>query len=183
VFGAGDPLSGRWAALCRLERSRSGRRLAVSVHAAAIFSLAGNDVTPETVVAEIHPRRWFSAVPVAARRSKPRCLSGLLFGRQRAYSVLAGEQRTWGEARRQFPANRGRLRKGVEMFWNIGAIGRHGMQRTAFPNESAPKLVKSQELAEGSPAFDAWLQAYRKHLGEACQRANSLRVSPANANS
>jgi hypothetical protein len=68
------------------------------------------------------------------------------------------------------------------MLWNIGTIGRHGMQRSAFPNESASKLVKSQELAKASPAFDAWLQAYRKHLGEACQRANSLPASPANAN-
>jgi hypothetical protein len=88
-----------------------------------------------------------------------------------------------GESRLAIPADRGRLRKGVDMFWNIGAIGRHGMQRTAFPNESAPKLVKSQELAKASPAFDAWLQAYRKHLGEVSQRTNSLRASPANANS
>jgi hypothetical protein len=87
-----------------------------------------------------------------------------------------------GESPAAIPADRGRLQKGVDMLWNIGTIGRHGMQRTAFPNESAPTLVKSQELAKASPAFDAWLEAYRKHLGEACQRANSLHASPANAN-
>ena len=75
---------------------------------------------------------------------------------------------------------RGRLRKGVDMLWNIGTIDRHGMQRTA--NEMAPELVKSQELAKASPAFDAWLQAYRKRLEEACQRAKSLPASLANAN-
>ena len=68
------------------------------------------------------------------------------------------------------------------MLWNIGTIGRHEMQRTAFPNERAPKLVKSQELVKASPAFDAWLQAYRKRLEEACQPANSRPASPENAN-
>jgi len=87
-----------------------------------------------------------------------------------------------GESRAAIPADRGRLRKGVDMLWNIGTVGRHGMQRTAFPNESAAKLVKSQELAKASPAFDAWLQAYRKHLSEACQRVNYRPAAPANAN-
>ena len=87
-----------------------------------------------------------------------------------------------GESPAAIPADRGRLRKGVDMLWNIGTIGRHGMQRTAFPNERAAKLVKSQELAKASPAFDAWLQAYRKHLAEDCQCANYRPASPANAN-
>ena len=73
--------------------------------------------------------------------------------------------------------------KGVDMFWNSGKMGRRGMQGTAFPSESAQKLVKSQELAsKTSPAFDAWLQAYRKRLEEACRRPNSLPGSHANAN-
>jgi hypothetical protein len=80
------------------------------------------------------------------------------------------------------PTDRWRLRKGVDMLWNIGTIGRHGMQQTALPNERAPKLMKSEELAKASPAFHAWLQAYRKRLEEAYQRANSLPASPANAN-
>ena len=81
------------------------------------------------------------------------------------------------------PAARQRLQKGADMVWNfIGTIGRHGMQRTAFPNASEPKLVKSQELAKASPAFDARLHVYRKRLEEACQRANSRPASPANAN-
>jgi hypothetical protein len=87
-----------------------------------------------------------------------------------------------GESRAAIPADRGRLRKGVNMLWNIATIGRHGIERTAFPNERAPKLVKSQELAQASPAFAAWLQAYRKHLSEACQRANYRPASTANAN-
>jgi hypothetical protein len=87
-----------------------------------------------------------------------------------------------GESPAAIPADRGRLRKGVDMLWNIGTIGRHGMQRTAFPNERTAKHVKSQELAKASPAFDAWLQAYRKHLAEACQCANYRPASPANAN-
>jgi hypothetical protein len=68
------------------------------------------------------------------------------------------------------------------MFWNISMLGGHGMQRMAFPNEWAPKVVKSQEPAKASPAFDAWLQAYRKRLEEACQRAGCRPVLPANAN-
>jgi hypothetical protein len=136
------------------------------------------------------PKQWwprsthgggFQPFRLPARRSKPRCLSGLLFGRQRAYCVLAGEQRTWVSPA-AIPADRGRLRKGVDMFWNIGTIGRHGMQRTAFPNERAAKLVKSQELGKASPAFEAWLQAYREHLAEDCQCANYRPASPANAN-
>jgi hypothetical protein len=65
----------------------------------------------------------------------------------------------------------------------IGTIGRHGMQRTAFPNAREPKLVKSQELAKASPAFDAWLDAYRERLEEACQRANPRPAIARNANS
>jgi hypothetical protein len=80
------------------------------------------------------------------------------------------------------PADRRRLRKGVDMFWNIVWIGRHGMQPPAFPNERAPTLVKPQELPKTSPAFDAWLQAYRKHLEEACQPANSRPAKAANTN-
>ena len=39
------------------------KRVAVSVHATALSSLAGNAVTSEAV-AEIHPGRWFSTSPV-----------------------------------------------------------------------------------------------------------------------
>ena len=48
------------------EDGNDGRgRVAVSVHVAAVSFLAGNGVTPEAVVAEIHQGRWFSAVPIA----------------------------------------------------------------------------------------------------------------------
>jgi hypothetical protein len=68
------------------------------------------------------------------------------------------------------------------MLWNTGTIDRHGMRRTAFPDERAPEFVKSQELGKASPAFDAWLQAYRKRLEEACRRANSGSAPLANSN-
>jgi hypothetical protein len=68
----------------------------------------------------------------------------------------------------------GGLRKGVDMLWNVSKIGRRGEERTAVPHERAPEVVKSQEAAKTSPAFDAWLQAYRRRLEEACQRAKSL---------
>ena len=66
------------------------------------------------------------------------------------------------------------------MLWNVGTIVRQEMQGAAVPIEGAPSVVKSHELAMGSPAFDAWLQAYRKRLEEACQRAHSRPASPAN---
>jgi hypothetical protein len=69
----------------------------------------------------------------------------------------------------------------MDMYW-IDGIGRHEMQPTAFPNGRAPKVVKSPELAKASPVFDAWLEAYRQHLEEACRPANSQSASAANAN-
>jgi hypothetical protein len=69
------------------------------------------------------------------------------------------------------------------MLWNFFVkISRHGTQRRASRNASEPKLGKSQKLANASPAFDEWLQAYRMRLEEVCQRADSGPVSPARAN-
>ncbi len=69
------------------------------------------------------------------------------------------------------------------MLWNfIGGIGRHGMQQTALPEAREPKLVEGSELANASPAFDAWLQAYRERLEEFRQRADLRPASAANAN-
>lgn len=93
--------------------------------------------------------------------------------------MLAGDRRNVGSA--AIPANRGGCGKGVDMLWNVGTIVRQEMQGAAVPIEGAPSVVKSRELAMGSPAFDAWLQAYRKRLEEACQRAHSRPASPANA--
>jgi hypothetical protein len=71
----------------------------------------------------------------------------------------------------------------MHMLWNFTeTVRRHGMRRKVVRNASEPELVKSQKLGDVSTAFDAWLQAYRKHLEEVCQRANSRPVSPANAN-
>ncbi len=68
------------------------------------------------------------------------------------------------------------------MLWNtFGAIGSHGLQRTAF-NPKEPRLVERPQLAKPSPAFDAWLRAYRERLAEVCQRANLRPASAANAN-
>jgi len=67
------------------------------------------------------------------------------------------------------------------MLQNIGTIDKHGMQGTAFPNERAPKVVKSQEPVKASPVFDAWLQAYSKRLEEACLRPDPRPASIANA--
>lgn len=58
------------------------------------------------------------------------------------------------------------------MLWNISTIDRQERQGTSFPNEQ-PKVVKPQELAQASPAFDAWLQAYRRRLEQACMRTDS----------
>lgn len=64
----------------------------------------------------------------------------------------------------------------------IGTSGRRGIAEPALPGSSEPGLVNSHELPKTSPAFDAWLQAYRKRLAEACERANARPASPANAN-
>jgi len=42
---------------------------------------------------------------------------------------------------------------------------------------------KAQVLADVSTAFDAWLQAYRRHLEEVCQRTDSRPVTSPEANS
>ena len=64
----------------------------------------------------------------------------------------------------------------------LGTIGRPRTQRSALRNGSEPEPLNSPMIAKASPAFDQWLQAYRKRLEEACQRTNSGRVSHANAN-
>jgi hypothetical protein len=91
--------------------------------------------------------------------------------------VLAGEQRVWWVPM-AIPADRGRLRKGVDMVWNIGTIDKPETQRTELPDERAPKLAESGELVKAASAFEEWLQAYRKRLEETCQRANSRPASP-----
>ena len=64
-------------------------------------------------------------------------------------------------------------RKGVDMLWNIGTIDTQGARGTSLSNENGPKAVQAEEFATASPAFDAWLQTYRKRLEEACKRADS----------
>src|SRR5262245_18240502 len=98
-------------------------------------------------------------------------VSALRFGRERAYCELAGEQRTRRTvpARRQFMQLMDARRKCVDMLRNfIEIIGRQPAQRSAVsgPTETGP--VTSQGLTNVSPAFEAWLQAYRRRLEQVC---------------
>ena len=56
----------------------------------------------------------------------------------------------------------------------IGTIGRQWAQPSR-PTTTGP--VTSEQLAGVSPAFEAWLQAYRRRLEEGCERASSRAVS------
>jgi hypothetical protein len=58
------------------------------------------------------------------------------------------------------------------MLWNFTrTIRQDESRRKVFRNASDPEVSKTQRFADVSTGFDAWLQAYRKHLEEVCQRA------------
>jgi hypothetical protein len=58
----------------------------------------------------------------------------------------------------------------------IGIIARQSA-RSAFSGLTKTEPVTSQELAYVSPAFEAWLQTYRRQLEQVCERASSRAVS------
>ena len=69
-------------------------------------------------------------------------------------------------------------RKCVDMLRNfIGIIGRQWAQRSALGRPTKTGPVASQGLSNVSPAFEAWLQAYRRRLEQVCERASSRAVS------
>src|SRR5260370_5912613 len=69
-------------------------------------------------------------------------------------------------------------RKCVDMLRNfIGIIGRQSA-RSALSRVTNTRPVTTQGVANVSPAFEAWLQAYRRQLEQLCERASSRAVSP-----
>jgi hypothetical protein len=64
----------------------------------------------------------------------------------------------------------------------IEIIGRQAAQRSAFSSPTKTGPVKGQALANVSPAFEAWLQAYRRRLEQLCEGANSRGESAAKTN-
>jgi hypothetical protein len=67
-------------------------------------------------------------------------------------------------------------RKCVDMRRNfIGIISRQSA-RSASSRATKTGPVTSQGLAYVSPAFEAWLQAYRRRLEQVCERASSRAV-------
>jgi len=69
------------------------------------------------------------------------------------------------------------------MLWNfLGNISNRNQER-GYQNGSELNPGERQPFANApSPAFDAWLQVYRKRLEEVHQLTHSGRVSPTNAN-
>ena len=85
-------------------------------------------------------------------------------------------------SRRQFLGLMHACRKCVDMVGTFVAVmGRGGAQRAV----SSPKdtgLIKSEASANGLPAFEAWLHAYRKRLEEVCGVADPIAVSAGRTN-
>src|ERR1700757_1038069 len=101
------------------------------------------------LVAEIHPERCFSADPAFQPQSKSHCCQRIA-----AWSPACIEQAV--------------APRRCDMFWNsLGNIS-SGTRQTAYQGVSEPKLGETFANAS-SPAFDAWLQVYRKRLEEVCQ--------------
>ena len=69
-------------------------------------------------------------------------------------------------------------RKCVDMLRNfIGIIDRQSAQRSAFSRATKTESAAGQGLANVSPAFEAWLQVYRRQLEQVCERASSRALS------
>jgi hypothetical protein len=62
----------------------------------------------------------------------------------------------------------------------IETIGSHHAQRSASSSPTGPG--ESRGLANMSPAFERWLQAYRRRLEQICEDANSRALSAAALN-
>jgi hypothetical protein len=69
-------------------------------------------------------------------------------------------------------------RKCVDMLRNfIRIIGRQSPP-SALSRATKTRPVTIHGFANVSPAFEAWLQAYRRQLEQLCERASSRAVSP-----
>src|SRR5262245_28624169 len=77
-----------------------------------------------------------------------------------AFMQLMDARRTWVDMLRNF----------------IGIMGRQSA-RSAFSRATKAVPVTSQGLANVSPAFEAWLKAYRRQLDQVCERASPRVVS------
>jgi hypothetical protein len=56
-------------------------------------------------------------------------------------------------------------------------MGRTSAQRNALSSVTTPWAVNTEARANMSPAFEAWLQAYRTRLEQACEGPNARRIS------
>ena len=69
-------------------------------------------------------------------------------------------------------------RRGVDMLRVlIGIMGRTSAQRSALTNVATPWAVDTEVRANVSPTFEAWLQAYRRRLEQACAGPNATHMS------
>ena len=55
--------------------------------------------------------------------------------------------------------------------------GRASAQRSALTNITTPWAVGTEVRANVSPTFEAWLQAYRRRLEQACAGPNARHIS------
>jgi hypothetical protein len=70
------------------------------------------------------------------------------------------------------------VRKGVDMLRVlIGIMGRTSAQQSALTNVTTPWAVDTKGSANVSPTFEAWLQAYRRRLEQACAGPNARHIS------
>jgi len=75
-------------------------------------------------------------------------------------------------------AARDAVRRGVDMLKVlIGIMGRTSAQRSALTNVTTPWAVGTEVRANVSPTFEAWLQAYRRRLEQACAGPNARHIS------
>jgi len=75
-------------------------------------------------------------------------------------------------------AARDAVRRGVDMLKVlIGIMGRTSAQRSALTNVTTPWAVGTEVRANVSPSFEAWLQAYRRRLEQACAGPNARHIS------
>jgi hypothetical protein len=68
-------------------------------------------------------------------------------------------------------------RKYVDMLRNFIRIIERQSAQSALGTATKTRPVTIQGLANVSPAFEAWLQAYRRQLEQLCERASSQAVS------
>jgi hypothetical protein len=74
-------------------------------------------------------------------------------------------------------AARDTARKGVDMLRVLfGIMGRTSAQGSALTNVTTPWAVDTEVRANVSPTFEAWLQAYRRRLEQACAGPNARHI-------